>query len=142
MEKTMFYHHVSGWIESYYNAEALEWLRRFVNNSNQRQEIKDSLGREIDRKIAALTDMPFFSTYDDMQLLMDEQGHPQIFTTRYAAMSKVAQLRIMGFDARLLEGGVFFRIQLVQPAPINFISPVNELRKEGNAFAGDIKMTA
>lgn len=141
MEKTMFYNHVSSWIESYYNAEALEWLRRFVVNSGQRQEIKDRLEREIDRKIAALTDMPFFGAYDDMQVLMDEHCHPQVFTTRYAATGKVAQLRIMGFDARLLEGGAFFRIQLVQPAPINFISPVNELRKEG-AVAGTMKLTA
>lgn len=141
MEKNMFYNHVSSWIESYYNAEALEWLRRFINNSDQAYEIKNRLEREVDRKIASLTNMPFFGKYDDMQLLMDERCHPQIFTTRYAAMSKVAQLRIMGYDARLLEGGVFFRIQLVQPAPINFISPVNELRQDA-AMPGVLKMTA
>lgn len=140
MEKSMFYTHVSSWIESYYNAEALEWLRRFVNNSGQGQEVKDRLQREIDRKIAALTDMPFLGLYDGMQLLMDQHCHPHIFTTRYAANSKVTQLRIMGFDARLLEGGAFFRVQLVQPMPVNFISPVNELSKQG-AFAGGMKMT-
>lgn len=128
MEKNMFYNHVSSWIDSYYNAEALEWLRRFINNSAQPQEMKDRLHREVDRKLASLTNMPFFGKYDDMQLLMDEHCHPQIFTTRYAAMSKVAQLRIMGYDARLLEGNAFYRIQLVQSAPVNFISPVNEGR--------------
>lgn len=128
MEKNMFYNHVSSWIDSYYNAEALEWLRRFINNSAQPLEMKDRLQREVDRKIASLTNMPFFGSYDDMKLLMDEHCHPQIFTTRYAAMSKVAQLRIMGYDARLLEGNSFFRIQLVQSAPVNFISPVNEGR--------------
>lgn len=124
----MFYNHVSSWIDSYYNAEALEWLRRFICNSSQPQEVIDRLQREVDRKMASLTNMPFFGACDGMQLLMDEHCHPQVFTTRYAAMSKVAQLRIMGYDARLLEGNAFYRIQLVQSAPVNFISPVNEGR--------------
>lgn len=141
MEKNMFYKHVSSWIESYYNAEALEWLRRFISNSNQAQELKERLFREVDRKIAALTNMPFWGEYDGMQLLMDEHCHPQIFTTRYKTMSKVAQLRLMGYDARLLEGGVFFRIQLVQPAPVNFLSPVNEQRRNEPLGSG-LKMIA
>lgn len=124
MEQTMFYKHVSSWINSYYNADALEWLHRFIRNSNQPLEMKKRLHREVDRKIASLNNMPFFCEYDDMQLLMDDsltdREHPQIFTTRYMAMSKVIELRMMGYDARLLEGNSFYRIQLVQPAPVNF----------------------
>jgi len=132
MEKNMFYNHVSSWIDSYYNAEALEWLRRFINNSTQPQDIRDRLQQEVNRKIASLTNMPFFGKYDDMELLMDQslpkQDHPAIFTTRYAAMSKIAQLRQMGYDARLLEGNAFYRIQLVQPAPVNFLPPADDVR--------------
>ena len=121
MEKNMFYHHVSNWINSYYNADALEWLRRFITNSQQSYEIKDRLHREVDRKLASLRNMPFFGMYDDMQVLMDDNCHPQIYTTRYAAMSKVTELRLMGYDVRLLEGNVFFKIQLVQSAPITCV---------------------
>lgn len=124
MEKNMFYNHVSSWIDSYYKPEALEWLRKFINNSHQPQEMKDRLNREVDRKIASLTAMPFFSNYEGMQLLMDEHCHPQVFTTRYQAMSKVSQLRIMGYDARLLEGNTFYRIQLATTLPTQFIEPI------------------
>lgn len=145
MEQTMFYKHVSSWIDSYYNAEALEWLHRFVNNSTQPHEMKERLHMEIDRKIAALTNMPFFCKYDDMQLLMDDtledRTHPRIFTTRYAAMTKIIELRLMGYDVRLLEGNVFYRIQLVQPAPINFQHEVDALTM-GTTFNRPLKLSA
>ncbi len=121
MENNMFYDHVSSWINSYYNADALIWLRRFIDNSTQPYEVKDRLHREVDRKMATLLNMPYFTKHDDMQLLMDEYDHPQIFTTRYAATNKIVELRRAGYDVRLLEGGAFYRIQLVQPAPINLV---------------------
>lgn len=127
MEKNMFYQHVSSWIDSYYNADALQWLRRFINNSQQPEPVKERLHREVDRKMASLTNMPFFGKYDDMQVLMDKHCHPVIFTTRYAATNKVVQLRVMGYDVRLLEGNAFYRIQLVQPAPISSLSIETEL---------------
>ncbi len=121
MEQNFFYRHVSKWIRSYYNADALEWLHRFINNSNEPAEVKVRLHREVDRKIASLRNMPYFSLHDDMQLLMDKEGYPMIFTTRYAAMNKLAELTVMGYDVRLLEGNAFYRIQLIQPAPINHV---------------------
>lgn len=139
MEQTMFYKHVSSWIDSYYNAEALEWLHRFVNNSPQEGEIKERLHMEIDRKIASLTDAPFFCKYDGMEMLMDEtlkeNQHPKVFTTRYAALNKVIELRTKGYDARLVEGNAFYRIQLVQPAPIDIRQPADELTMDA-AFGG------
>lgn len=126
MEKNMFYNHVSSWIDSYYNPAALDWLRRFINNSAQPQEVRDRLNREVDRKIASLTNQPCFSKYEGMQLLMDEHCHPQVFTTRFSAMSKVAQLRIMGYDARVIEGNAFFRIQLVTAQPVQFTEITNQ----------------
>lgn len=141
MEKNMFYHHVSSWIDSYYNADALEWLRRFINNSMQPVEMKERLHREVDRKMASLSNMPFFGKYDDMQLLMDEHCHPQIYTTRYAAMSKIVQLRVMGYDARLLEGNAFYRIQLVQSAPVNFLRLTHE-KADDSAHAHGLRMSA
>ncbi len=141
MKKNMFYHHVSSWIDSYYNADALEWLRRFINNSTQPAEMKNRLQREVDRKIASLTNMPFFARYDDMELLMDEHCHPQIFTTRYAAMSKVVQLQVLGYDARLLEGNAFYRIQLVQSAPVNFLRLTHDANSN-NVSAHGLKMSA
>lgn len=126
MDKNLFYNHVSSWIDSYHNAAALDWLRRFINNSHQPQEVKDRLNREVDRKIASLTGAPYFSEYEGMNLLMDEHCRPQIFTTRYQAMSKVAQLRIMGYDARILEGNAFYRIQLATTLPVPFTEPINQ----------------
>lgn len=145
MKQNMFYKHVSSWINSYYNADALEWLHRFINNSNQPQEVKKRLHMEVDRKIASLTNMPFFCEYDDMQLLMDnsltDRQHPQIFTTRYAAMGKVIELRMLGYDARLLEGNSFYRIQLVQSQPINFQQAPADLITRA-AIRRPLKMTA
>lgn len=145
MEKSMFYKHVSGWIDSYYNAEALEWLHRFVNNSTQPVDVKERLHMEIDRKIASLTNAPFFCKHDGMKLLMDQdlndQEHPQIFTTRYAAMSKVIELRLMGYDVRLLEGNTFYRIQLIQPAPIHFQHEVDELTA-ATSFVQPLRLSA
>lgn len=145
MEQNMFYKHVSSWINSYYNAEALEWLHRFIDNSNQDMDVKKRLHREVDRKIASLTNMPFFCEYDDMQLLMDEsladRDYPKVFTTRYAAMSKVIELRMQGYDARLLEGNVFYRIQLVQPAPIHFQhTPLDTLTRA--SLSSPLRMSA
>lgn len=119
MENNPFYTHVSSWIESYFNPDALTWLRRFIDNSTQGQDVKEKLNKQIDRKIASLTYSPLFSEYDGMQLLMDKHNHPQIFTTRYAAMNKIVELRRQGYDVRLVEGGVFYRIQLFQLVPNN-----------------------
>ena len=113
MNTNQFQNHVSSWIDSYYNAEALEWLRRFINNSAQPQEVKDALNKQVDLKIASLTNSPVFDKYNGTTYLMDRHGHPDVFTTRYAALGKVAQLRLMGYDAQLVEGNAFFRIQLV-----------------------------
>lgn len=47
----MFHKHLSLWIERYNNVDTLEWLRRFVKNSGQKQETKDMLYLEINEKI-------------------------------------------------------------------------------------------
>ena len=134
MINNMFYNHVSSWIASYYNADSLEWMRRFIANSNEEDEIKERLLREVDRKMASLLNMPFFTHHDGMQLLMNEHCHPKVFTTRYAAMCEVTQLRVMGYDVRLLEGGVFFRIQLVRAAPINFVEPAEKVARAEEVY--------
>ena len=77
MEQNMFYDHVSSWIDSYFNPEALQWMRRFVDNSAQPRDIKDSLHQKIDRKLATLRNVPVFEDRNGIKLLMDKQGHPR-----------------------------------------------------------------
>ncbi len=118
MESNQFYECVSGWIKSYRNPEALQWLRKFVNNSLQPQEVKEKLHCEIDWKIAGLQHQPAFAEKQGLTYLVDDNGHPKVFTTRFSALCKVAELKMKGYEVELKPGSVFYRIQLT-PAPIN-----------------------
>lgn len=65
MQKTMFHDCVSGWIDHYQNVAALEWLKRFIKNSGQKDDVKASLNNKIDAKVALLTDTALdHSRYD------------------------------------------------------------------------------
>lgn len=114
-----FYEHVSSWIKSYHNPDALHWLRRFINNSSEPLDIKEQLHREIDWKVAALRQQPCFNDAQGMGYLVDDSGHPRIYTTRFAAICKVAELKLKGYDVELQPGDVFYKIKLADPAPIN-----------------------
>lgn len=96
--ETNFYQHVSSWIKSYHNPDALYWLRRFINNSTEPLHIKEQLHREIDYKDAALRNQPFFCNALGQYFLVDHAGHPRIYTTRFAAICKVAELKLKGYD--------------------------------------------
>ncbi|MEZ5018371.1 MAG: hypothetical protein R2800_15025 [Flavipsychrobacter sp.] len=128
MNNEMYYEQVKRWIDSYRDAGPLSWLRRFVDNSQQPEEVKQRLYREIDRKIACLNKTPWFAKWnDDIRYLMDQNGYPEVFTTRYSAVNKIIQLRKYGFDVRLIKGSAFFRIQLIQSAPIDEHQPLDVL---------------
>jgi hypothetical protein len=118
MEANKFYNHVSSWIKSYRNAEALHWLRKFINNSQQPEAIKDKLHAEIDWKIEGLKQKPAFAMNNGTCYLADDEGHPKVFTTRFSAVCKVAELKMKGYEAELKPGSVFYRIKLTQPAPM------------------------
>ncbi len=118
MEANKFYNHVSSWIKSYRNAEALQRLRAFINSSTQPVDIKEKLNGEIDRKIAGLKQRPMFAMNNGICYLADSEGHPQVFTTRFSAVCKLAELKMNGYDAELKPGSVFYRIQINEPAPM------------------------
>ena len=124
MEQNKFYEHVSSWINSYQNLEALEWLRRFVNNSFQSQAVKEQLHREIDWKIAGLRNRPAFSEVGDSTYLVDDMGHPRVYTTRFSAICKLAELKMKGYDAELRAGDVFYRIVLQTETPVDEVVAV------------------
>ncbi len=119
MEPTKFYDHVSSWIKSYRNPDALEWLRNFIENSNQPATIRTRLQEEIDFKIAGLRMRPCFAHENGDCILLDEDGNPRVFTTRFSAICKVAELKMKGYSVELKPGSVFYRIKLSQPAPIH-----------------------
>jgi hypothetical protein len=119
MEQQKFYDHVSKWIKSYHNADALEWLRKFINSSQQPVHIKEKLHREIDIKIAALKNKPCFADINGDTWLVDYEGHPRVYTTRFSAIVKLAELKMRGYNAELAPGNVFYRIRLAEPAPID-----------------------
>ena len=108
MEHSLFYEHVSSWIDSYHNAEALEWLKRFVNASTQPDSIKQELLVQIDRKIATLQGWPRFNADS---LLLDDAGHVEVFTHRYKALCKVVYLRLRGHDVHAVSSGVFYKVE-------------------------------
>src|ERR1700754_120022 len=104
MDQQKFYSHVSSWIKSYHNADALEWLRRFINSSQQPVEVKKKLHREIDLKIAVLKNKPCFAEVSGSTYLADHHGHPKVYTTRFSAICKVAELKMRGYEAELMPG--------------------------------------
>jgi hypothetical protein len=118
MEPNKFYVHVSSWIKSYRDADALHWLRKFINQSGQPYEIKEKLHAEIDGKIAGLKHRPHFAPTNGDHILADEQGHPKVFTTRYSAVCKVAELKMKGYEVELKPGSAFYRIKLTKSAPV------------------------
>lgn len=125
MEAEKFYTHVSKWIKSYHNADALEWLRKFINTSQQPDETKQRLHREIDWKIAALKNAPEFREIDGVRYLVDYEGNPKVYTTRFSAICKVAELKMRGFAAELVPGTVFYRIKCTEPVATDKLLDIN-----------------
>lgn len=118
MEPNRFYTHVSSWIKSYRNPEALHWLRKFINNSGQPLEVREKLHAEIDLKVSGLKHKPAFAMKNGEYFLVDNEGHQKVFTTRFSAVCKVAELKMKGYEAELHPGTVFYRIKLTEPAPM------------------------
>jgi len=119
MKENIFYNRVSSWIRSYRNPEALDWVRRFVDNSNEPVNIKEQLYREIDYKETRLRQMPGFTVWAGNTYLADENGQPRVYATRFGAVCKLAELALKGYDVELEQNGTQFRITLTQPAPVN-----------------------
>jgi hypothetical protein len=119
MTQDYYYKHVSGWIKTYRDTEALGWLRRFINNSTQPHEIKDRLHKEIDLKMAGLEQKPHFTEMNGITLLADAHGHPEVFTTRFSALCKLTELQLKGYNVSLKPGKVFYRIKLNEQVAVN-----------------------
>lgn len=109
MDAQTFYMHVSSWIKSYRNKESLNHMRRFIDNSQQPDDIKELLQKEIDLRLIRLNSWPVFAEEGERYLL-DENNQPKIFTTRFAAICKLAELNLKGYNAELKPGAVFYRI--------------------------------
>ena len=118
MEQMNFYRHVSSWISSYRDPDALEWLRRFVNSSQQPIAVKQKLQDEIDRKADHLRNRPAWTLHNGEYYLADDHGHPRVYTTRFSAVCKVAELKLKGYSVELKPGSAFYRIIAHQPAPV------------------------
>jgi hypothetical protein len=118
MKENIFYNRVSSWIRSYRNPEALEWLRRFVDNSAEPADVKLQLYREIAYKETRLRQMPVFTESDHHTYLADEKGGVRIYATRFGAVCKLAELALKGFEVELeQQDNGHFRISLSAPAP-------------------------
>ena len=118
MEK-IFVMHVSKWINAYDNVNTLEWLEKFINSSNQREEIKSMLRSMLQQRVNAIAAIPRFTKVNDDIYLMDEYGLPGIFNKKYTAIKKVVQLKQLGFTATVMDDYNYYRIRLINSAPIN-----------------------
>lgn len=118
MKENMFYNRVSSWIRSYRNPEALDWLRRFVDNSTEPEAVKRQLYREIDYKETRLRQMPGFTVSNGSTYLADDKGEVRVYATRFSAVCKLAELALKGYEVELEQTGTQFRITLSAPAPV------------------------
>lgn len=129
MSTNIFFNHVSSWIDSYYNADSMEWLRRFIDNSQQPDDIKSKLQGLVDKRQAVIKGTPYFKPFDGKSILMDtalkNTDHPKLFTSRYRALCEVTKLRLAGYDAAVDDNKTFFRVKLLSASTINIIEPIN-----------------
>lgn len=121
MEQNTFYNHVSSWIKSYRNPEALAFLTKFITGSQQPDEVKAKLLEEVEHRIASLTGTPGFTEKNGVSYLVDGNGHPKLFTTRFGAITEIATLKMKGYDVELVTGTSFYRIKLNAPLPVQDI---------------------
>lgn len=119
MMKNIFFNHVSKWIASYNDTEALEWLRKFIDQSNQSEEIKIGLRIKLQKKIFTLNNSPKFTRVNEDVYLMDEHGLPGVFDKKFTAVKKIIQLKQMGFSATIMQDYNYYRIRLINPALMN-----------------------
>lgn len=109
MQKT-FQQTVGSWIRSYRNPEALDFLRRFVDNSTAPDEVKESLRSQIDAKEQRLRQAPQFVTLNGTTYLADEQWKPREYLTRFGAVCKMAELALKGYEVDLQQTGTIYII--------------------------------
>ena len=122
MIENKFYKHVSSWISSYRDAAAIQSLLPFIYGSKEPVEIKERLLREASRKAAFLQRRPCFESQYGTTYLVDADGSPCLYTSRFAAICKVTELKLRGYDAALQEGSAFYKIVLQDTAPVNLES--------------------
>lgn len=118
MDQHTFYSHVSKWIRSFENPEALARLTKFITGSPQPDEIKMKLLGEAEARIKALNCPPMFVDILGEQYLKNHAGHPKVFTTRFSAVTEMATLKLKGLDVDLVTTGTFYRIKLNTAKPV------------------------
>jgi hypothetical protein len=119
MKKNNFFNHVSKWIASYDNIEALEWLRKFIDQSSQPENIKINLRIKLQKRIHSIIQSPKFTKINGDVYLMDEYGLPGIFDKKYTAVKKIVELKQLGFTATIMQDSNYYRIRLTHSAPVN-----------------------
>lgn len=129
-----FYNRVSSWIRSYRNPDALDWLRKFVDNSAEPAEIKLQLHREINYKEARLRRQHSFKQDGKNTYLMNEQGEVAVYKSRFSAICKIAELALKGYEVEL-ESNLLFtrhRIKLAEPHVLNTATNTVILKRSSN----------
>ncbi len=112
----IFYNRVSGWVKAYRNTDALDWVRKFVNNSEQSQDIKDKLHKEIDYKEQKLRAKAGFVTHENEQYLATDKGELAKWHTRFGVVCKCAELALKGYDVEVVQKAEdLFLIKLNSP---------------------------
>ncbi len=123
MKENVFYNRVSSWIRSYRNPDALEWLRRFVDNSTEPAEVKTQLYREIDYKEKRLRQQPSFTVTPSGTYLADDKGATKVYATRFSAVCKLAELTLKGYEVELEQTEQQFKIILNQTEKLTVCQP-------------------
>lgn len=119
MVENNFFNHVSKWIASYNDTEALEWLRKFIDQSSQPEEVKVGLRIKLQKRIFSIKNSPKFTKVHEDIYLMDEYGLPGVFDKKFTAVKKIIQLKQLGFSATIMQDYNYYRVRLINPALIN-----------------------
>ena len=115
LRNSIFQERVSSWIRSYRNPEAMDWLRKFVDNSTEPDEVKQQLYREISYKEARLRAKPAFVQDGNDVFLMNQSGKAYEYGTRFSAVCKLAELALKGYEVELVQSGAIYKIKLLGP---------------------------
>lgn len=99
------YEEVSGWIKSINNPDSIKHIVQFIENSHVSKldaEDKAKLLKEVDVRQHELAHMPYFCPATNV--LLNTKGLPAHYSNKIAAIWKLAELKLRGYNVQI--GGV------------------------------------
>lgn len=107
---------ICSWINSYENPDAVMSFRKYVDNTQLPDEMKEQLQLQINCRVAHLNNEPYFHHIDGEFYLMNENGAVRMFTS-FGALVVSIVLKLRGFKVKMMPGD-FYKVALHEVIPV------------------------